>query len=104
MSSATRSTGRPERSPTTGSRPIAAMRSCKTGVSPRIYDRANWTSAFLPKDESPMLGDVKFLRETDPSQPAWKLERDDLRLAPQSPLTDTGPDVSRIPQPPASSL
>ena len=33
------------------------------GVSPQIYNRANWTNAFLPKDESPILGDVKFLRE-----------------------------------------
>ena len=74
----------------------------RTGVSPRIYDRANWTSAFLPKDESPILGEVKFLRETDPSQAAWKLDRDDLRLAPESPVADIGPDVSRIPQAPAS--
>ena len=48
-----------------------------------------------------MLGDVSFFRKTDPSESAWKLERDDLRLSPQSPLADTGPDVSRIPQPPA---
>jgi len=74
----------------------------RTGVSPRIYDRASWTSAFLPKDESPMLGDVKFLRETDPSQAAWKLDRDDFRLAPQSPVADTGPDLSRISQAPAA--
>jgi serine/threonine-protein kinase len=74
----------------------------KTGVSPRIYNRADWTSAFQPKDDSPILGDLNFLRETDPSQPAWKLERDDLRLSPESPLADTGPDVSRIPRPPAA--
>ena len=72
----------------------------KTGGIPRIYNRADWTSAFLPKDDSPILGDVKFLREIDPAQAAWKLERDDLRLSPQSPLGDTGSDVSRIPQPP----
>jgi len=74
----------------------------RAGVSPRLYDRANWTSAFLPKDELPILGEVKFLRETDPSQPAWKLDRDDLRLAPQSPVADIGPDVARIPQAPGS--
>ena len=38
-----------------------------------------------------MLGDVKFLREIDAAQAAWKLERDDLRLSPQSPLGDIGP-------------
>jgi len=75
----------------------------RTGASPRIYNRADWTSAFLPKDEASILGEVKFLRETDPSQAAWKLDRDDLRLAPQSPVADIGPDVSRIPQAPAAS-
>ena len=73
----------------------------KTGGTPRIYNRADWTSAFLPKDDSPVLGDVNFLREVDPSQAAWNLERDDLRLSPQSPLIDMGPDIGRIPQPPA---
>jgi serine/threonine-protein kinase len=75
----------------------------RTGVSPRIYDRANWTSAFLPRDESPILADVKFLRETDLAQAAWKLERDDLRLAPDSPVLDSSADLSRIPQPPSGS-
>ncbi len=73
----------------------------RTGGTPRIYNRADWTSAFRPKDESPILGDVSFFREIDPAQPAWRLDRDDLRLAPQSPLGDTGPDVSRIPEPPS---
>jgi serine/threonine protein kinase len=73
----------------------------KTGGIPRIYNRTDWTRAFLPKDESPMLGDVNFLHEIDPAQAAWSLDRDDLRLSPQSPLGDTGPDLSRVPQPPA---
>ncbi len=74
----------------------------KNGVSPRIYDRADWTSAFLPKDESPVLGDVRFLRELDASQSAWKIERDDLRLAPKSPAPDIGADAGRVPQPPSA--
>ena len=41
----------------------------KTGGTPRIYNRADWTSAFLPKDDSPILGDVDFLREIDPARP-----------------------------------
>jgi serine/threonine-protein kinase len=75
----------------------------RTGVSPRIYDRANWTSAFLPRDESPFVADVKFLRESDLAGAAWKLERDDLRLAPDSPVLDASPDLSRIPQPPSGN-
>ena len=72
----------------------------KAGATPRIYNRADWTSAFLPKDESPMLEDVSFLRETDQAQSAWNLERDNLRLSPQSILVEMGPDIGRIPQPP----
>jgi hypothetical protein len=72
----------------------------QTGVSPRLYDRNDWTTAFLPKDESPIVGDVKFLREADSTQQAWKLNRDDLRLAPASPVARLGPDLNRIPAPP----
>jgi serine/threonine-protein kinase len=72
----------------------------QTGAKPRIYDREDWLSAFLPKDESPMSGDVKFLRDSDSSRVAWKLQRDDLRLAPTSPIATDGPDLSRIPQAP----
>jgi serine/threonine-protein kinase len=72
----------------------------QTGAKPRIYDRDDWLSAFLPKDESPMPGDVKFLREIDSARLAWKLEREDLRLAPTSPIANDGPDLSRIPQAP----
>jgi serine/threonine-protein kinase len=72
----------------------------QTGAKPRIYDREDWLNAFLPKDESPTPGDVKFLRETESSRVAWKLERDDLRLSPTSPIASDGPDFSRIPQAP----
>ena len=73
----------------------------QTGVSPRIYDRNDWSNAFLPKDESPLLGDVQFAREADPAQAAWALPRDDFRLAAASPVADVGADVERIPQAPA---
>jgi serine/threonine-protein kinase len=72
----------------------------QTGAKPRIYDRANWLSAFLPKDDSPIAGAVKFLKETESSRLAWKLRREDLRLAPSSPIGSDGPDLSRIPQAP----
>jgi serine/threonine-protein kinase len=74
----------------------------RTGVVPRVYDRANWTSAFLPKDVAPLL-EVSFLHDVGPSQAAWKLERDDLRLALSSSAADIGPVLSRIPAPPHAS-
>ena len=70
------------------------------GGSPKIYNRANWTTAFSPTDESPMLGEVKFLREIDPSRSAWKIVRDDFLLAPISPNADRGPDLVPIPAAP----
>jgi serine/threonine-protein kinase len=73
----------------------------RTGFPPRNYDRADWTSSFLPKDESPILGDVKFMKEATSSSSAWKLTRDDLRLATDSPVAQNGPELSRIPQAPA---
>jgi eukaryotic-like serine/threonine-protein kinase len=73
----------------------------QNGVPPKIYNRANWSTAFLPTDESPILGDVKFLRESDPSQAAWKVDRDDFKLAPGSVIAETGPEFDRIPAAPA---
>jgi len=75
----------------------------QTGLSPQIYNRANWTNAFLPTDESPILGDVKFLRDADAAQASWKIDRDDFRLAAGSPIVDAGPDLKTIPRPPAES-
>ena len=73
----------------------------QNGVPPKIYNRANWSTAFLPTDESPILGDAKFLREIDPSQAAWKIDRDDFKLAAGSPNSATGPELQRIPAAPA---
>jgi serine/threonine-protein kinase len=73
----------------------------QTGVSPRNYDRNDWTTAFLPKDESPLLGDVQFARESDSAQAVWALTRDDFRLAPASPVAHVGAEVDRVPQAPA---
>ena len=72
----------------------------QTGSLPRTYDRENWTRAFLPKDESPMLGNVKFLHEADAAPVAWKLGLEDLRLEPNSPAAQLGPDLGKIPSPP----
>jgi hypothetical protein len=75
----------------------------QNGVPPKIYNRADWSTAFLPTDESPILGEVKFRREADPSQNAWKIDRDDFKLAPGSPMADTGPILDHIPPAPADS-
>jgi serine/threonine protein kinase len=75
----------------------------QVAVPPKIYNRTNWSTAFLPTDESPILGDVKFLKDIDPSQAAWKMSRDDFQLAPRSPVADAGPDLSRIPRAPAEA-
>jgi hypothetical protein len=48
------------------------------------------------------LGDVKFAREPDPNQLAWKGMRDDLALAADSVITAVGADLSRIPQAPSN--
>jgi serine/threonine-protein kinase len=76
----------------------------QTGSLPRTYDRESWTRAFLPRDELPMLGDARFLHEADAALAAWKLGRDDLRLAPESPAAGIGPDLDRIPSPPPDDL
>jgi serine/threonine-protein kinase len=68
---------------------------------PRIYDRDDWTRAFGPKDDSPMLADLKFRRPFDPTAPAWKLAREDLRLAADSKAGSLGPDADKVPEPPA---
>jgi serine/threonine-protein kinase len=72
----------------------------QTGSLPRTYDRENWTRAFLPKDELPILGGVKFLHETDATLPAWKLGLEYVRLEPNGSAARVGADLDRIPSPP----
>lgn len=73
----------------------------QVGGLPRIYDRDDWTRAFLPTDESPTLTDLKFRHDADATLPAWKLVRDDLRLAPESSTAAIGPDADKVPEAPA---
>ncbi len=72
----------------------------ETGSRPRTYDRESWTRAFQPKDDAPMLGNIKFQHEEDPSLPAWKLGLDDLRVRSDTPASEVGPDLARIPAAP----
>jgi serine/threonine-protein kinase len=73
----------------------------QAGGLPRIYDRDDWTRAFSPTDDAPMLADLKFRHQADTSAPAWKVERDDLRLAAGSTETSLGPDAAKVPNPPS---
>ena len=76
----------------------------QTGKLPRDYSRADWRISFEPKDVSPVFDDVKFVTKVDPAKSAWQLSRDDMRLDPASPAADRGPDLVRIPDPPATGL
>ncbi len=73
------------------------------GAFPRVYDRAGWLSAFRPKDDSPNLADISYANPAASSLSAWKLEKDNLRLAPGGPAIDSGPDLGRVPDAPKPS-
>ena len=73
----------------------------QAGGLPRIYDRDDWTRAFHPTDDSPMLRDLTFRHQADASSPAWKLERNDLRTRSNSTSAPIGPDADKVPEPPA---
>jgi serine/threonine-protein kinase len=73
----------------------------EAGDLPMIYGRDDWTRAFRPTDESPTLADLQFVRQADAAKPAWKLSRDVLRVAPNGAAAGLGPDVDKVPEPPA---
>jgi serine/threonine-protein kinase len=72
----------------------------QTGVSPREYTRADWRTAFDPRDESPLVDGVRYQRKLELWRSARTLTRDDLRLDPRSLAADRSPDLSRIPDAP----
>jgi hypothetical protein len=72
----------------------------QTGVSPQNYTLSDWKNAFDPKDESPVFGDLRFLRKPEAWHSSWALTKDDLRLDPRSPVAKNGPDFTAIPAPP----
>jgi serine/threonine-protein kinase len=76
----------------------------QTGKLPRDYTRSDWRISFEPRDVSPVVEDVRFLTKLDLGKSALLLSRDDLRLDPKSPAIDRGPDLDRIPDPPAAGL
>jgi hypothetical protein len=74
----------------------------QTGVSPRDYTRSDWRTAFDPRDESPLVDGVRYLRKLELWRSARSLTREDLKLEPRSLAADRGPDLSRIPDAPAA--
>jgi hypothetical protein len=74
------------------------------GVSPRNYTRSDWRNAFNPRDESPWLDEVKFLRKLEPGRLALSLTKQDLSLDPASPGSASGPDLGLIPSAPPAEF
>jgi serine/threonine-protein kinase len=74
--------------------------SAQVGALPNLYDRQSWTVAVGARESTPVFGDLKFRREWDPTRPSWTLRRDDVQLAPDSPMRASGSDLERIPNPP----
>ncbi len=72
----------------------------QSGALPKIYDRDDWTRAFEPTDDAPMLADLEFRQEADATVPAWRVVRNELALAGRSPAEPLGPDAGKVPEPP----
>ena len=68
------------------------------GVSPVDYTRSDWTNAFDPKDDSPVIESVKFRKKLEPWRLASSLTKDDLQLDPNSPAAGLGPDLTGFPR------
>ena len=77
--------------------------SAQVGSVPNIYDRSSWVVAIGTKEADPFHGDVRFLKDWDPSKPAWTLGREDVRLARDSPSPRAGADLDTIPNAPATT-
>jgi hypothetical protein len=71
------------------------------GSAPARFDRNDWELAVGDREVSPSHLDVHFLKEWDASRPLWTFAPDDARLAPDSPVVLSGPDLKAIPSPPA---
>ena len=76
--------------------------SSQVGSVPTVYDQQSWTVAVGTRESAPVHGDLKFLHDWNPGRDSWTFRRDDAELAPDSPVRTAGPDLDRIPNPPAS--
>jgi len=73
------------------------------GTIPIRYDRPSWEVAVGPHEDAATHDKVKFEREWAPDRTPWTLTRDDVRLAPDSPVTKAGADPARLPVAPAEA-
>jgi hypothetical protein len=74
----------------------------RPGALPTLFDRESWQVAVGPSEEAAIHGDLRFQLEWDPERPAWTLRPDDVRLRPDSPASNLGPDLLHIPSPPST--
>ena len=70
------------------------------GTVPIRYDRPSWEVAVGPHEDDASHDRVKFDREWAADRDPWTLTRDDVRLAPDSPVTKAGADPARLPPAP----
>src|SRR5262249_38258182 len=75
--------------------------SAQVGSVPNIYDWPSWMVAVGTKDAGAVHGDVKFAQEWEPGRPAWKLRREHVQLASDSPAPRAGADLDSVPEAPA---
>jgi serine/threonine-protein kinase len=74
--------------------------SAQPGSMPVRFNRPAWEVAVGTREVDPVHDDVLFLKDWDPSRPAWTFTPDDARLADDSPAASSGPDLKLIPTPP----
>ncbi|WZO97364.1 serine/threonine-protein kinase [Isosphaeraceae bacterium EP7] len=75
--------------------------SLKPGGQPKFYDRTGWDDAVSLSDSAPSHDKLKFTGDWDSGQPPWSLRLDDVKLAPGATMATSGPELQRIPSPPA---
>ena len=70
------------------------------GTLPVVLDRDEWSLVVGRNEDDARHGDAGFLDDDGLSTSPPSLSPDDLRLSPDGPASDLGPDLDRIPPPP----
>ena len=73
--------------------------SAQVGAVPDALQPPDWTVAVGPASSRPSTATSSSAASWTPDRPAWTLDRDDVRLAPDSPARASGADLDRIPEP-----
>jgi hypothetical protein len=71
------------------------------GTLPVVLDRDEWTLSLGRTEADAHHGDIGFLSDRGLEGDPWTLKPEDVRLDPDSPAAELGPDLDRIPDPPA---